>query len=145
MKDKDFENQKKENEELSLSGMMEPLKYISVRITSENSQPFRFIKPLILLLALTIAAAQPLIALEEDVSYEGANTAEEVRRLREDLQEAREDDLERQEAQEKQDKKDEFLKELDDSYNARKEKDELEMKEFHERLVRNHPDVYQDE
>lgn len=47
-------------------------------------------KTLILVLALTLAATQPLTAWEDDISNEGANTAEEVRRLREDLREARE-------------------------------------------------------
>lgn len=62
-------------------------------------------KTLIMFLALTLAATQPLIAWEEDVSYEGANTAEEVRRLREDLQEAREEDKTRRlEAEEEADR-----------------------------------------
>lgn len=48
-------------------------------------------KTMILVLALTLAATQPLAAWEDD-SYEGANTAEEIRRLREDLRDARNND-----------------------------------------------------
>jgi hypothetical protein len=76
----DFEKQQEQNEELALSGKYSPLE---------------FAKALILLLALTLASAQPLHAYrdyfdEDNRSEDGLTTAEEVRRLREDLREARE-------------------------------------------------------
>lgn len=100
----DFEKQQDQNEELALCGKYSPLE---------------FAKALILLLALTLASAQPLHAYrdyfdEDNRSEDGLTTAEEVRRLREDLKEAREEDRREEAALKKETDREDFIKEVDE-------------------------------
>ena len=99
----DFEMQQQRNEELASSG---------------NGGPLEFAKVLILVLALTLAVAQPVRAWEDSdrLSNEGSNTSEEIRGLREDLKEERQITENRRIEDEQESDRAETLKNINDMW-----------------------------